>query len=161
MVESEFKDAYERYSGPVFRFLIRFTGDTRAAEEILHDVFLELLSGRYQKTEGATLKDWLFAVAKNRGLNYAKRAVNRKPHASSDVNDDLKTNIEEGLIEKDLHLQLVRAENALAPDLRETWELRKQGLDYQEIADALSIPIGTVKSRFSRLVTALRTEFKI
>ena len=49
-------------------------------------------------------------------------------------------------------------ENNLSTDLRETWNLRKDGFDYQEIADRLSIPLGTVKSRFHRLTLILRKE---
>jgi RNA polymerase sigma factor (sigma-70 family) len=155
--ESYFRDVYDRYSGPLFRFLYRFTANNHASEEILQDLFLELLAGKFKSTEGGALKAWLFTVAKNRGLNYHKKNSREVKIDLSDFSSSV--DLENQVIEKNLLRRLSKAVQSLPPDLQETWNLRKSGLDYQEIATTLSIPVGTVKSRFSRLVEYLRKEF--
>lgn len=157
--EKYFQDVYNRYSGSLFRFLYRFTGNNQSSEEILHDIFIELLHGHFKATVDGTLKSWLFTVAKNRGLNHRKKSVR-------EVKDDLTMapsleNLEDDTIQSSLLSRLSKAEKNLPKDLRETWALRKSGHDYQAIAKALEIPVGTVKSRFSRLVEFLREEFEV
>jgi RNA polymerase sigma-70 factor (ECF subfamily) len=153
-----FESVYARYSDPLSRFIYRFTGNQEAAEEILHDVFLELHSGKFQSGDGKNLKAWLFTVAKNKGLNSIQRIA--KFSSSSAQLDELASseNIESNLFEKSILQHLAVAEISLPTDLSETWQLRKQGYDYQQIAERLKIPLGTVKSRFSRLVQYLREQ---
>jgi RNA polymerase sigma factor (sigma-70 family) len=74
--EGHLRMVYERYSGILFRFLYRFTENRQVAEEILHDLFLELVKGRFRPLDGGTLKSWLFTVAKNRALN--QRRTNKR-----------------------------------------------------------------------------------
>lgn len=160
----DFKSIYDRYAKPLYGYIYRFTGDASAAEEILHDVFVQLLSGQFNGpsngSDDGSLKAWLYTVAKNRGLNYAKYSSKRQkvPVDENRSNAEAATP-EDQLISRDLTLRLAKSEAALSTDLRETWDLRKEGLDYKEIAARLSIPVGTVKSRFNRLVDILRTEF--
>lgn len=160
----EFKRIYDLHAGPLYRYLFRFTASGPAAEEILHDIFLQLLAGECRlDDERDGIKAWLFAVAKNRGLNYTKRAANRTIKVATEMADlegpERTSTPEDILIQKNLLDRLAHSEPNLPADLRETWALRKEGFDYQEIASRLSIPIGTVKSRFSRLISVLRTEF--
>jgi RNA polymerase sigma-70 factor (ECF subfamily) len=156
--ESAFRSLYDRYSSSLFRFIYRFTLNQQVAEEILHDIFILLLNDKYNPAEG-NLKSWLFAVAKNRSLNHAKKA-------SFETSDDLaiaeatsESDFEQSFINYNLLKNLSLLESNLPSDLRQTWNLKKQGLDYQQISQALSIPVGTVKSRFSRLVDHLKKEF--
>lgn len=158
--EVAFRSLYDRYSSSLFRFIYRFTSNQQVAEEILHDIFIQLLSDKYNPSEG-NLKSWLFTVAKNKGLNHARKAsfetAEEAPIASAVADSDF----EQTFIVSDLLKNLSLVENTLPTDLRQTWNLRKQGLDYQQISQALSIPVGTVKSRFSRLVDHLKKEFNL
>ncbi len=70
------------------------------------------------------------------------------------------SDFEQSFINHNLLKNLSHLENSLPADLKQTWDLKKQGLDYQQISQALSIPVGTVKSRFSRLVDHLKKEFQ-
>jgi|GEM_PF-3197601 len=154
----ELHKVYQRYSGPLFRLVYRFTGNREGTEEILHDVFTELLAGKFQNQVHATLKDWLFTVAKNKSLNAKKKRTreildNDQIAATVDFKD-----LESDTIQQNLQTVLVAAEKTLPNELLETWSLRKQGFDHQTIGEKLDIPIGTVKSRFHRIVELLRKE---
>lgn len=158
--EKAFRALYDRYSGPLFRFIFRFTANNEATEEIMHDIFLQLFAGKYTPTTGSTLKSWLYAIAKNKSLNHLKKISFEikdntvVDHAVSDFD------LVERIIDENLLQKLAFAEEAMPTDLKQTWNLKKQGFDYQQIANELSIPVGTVKSRFFRLVEHLKKEFK-
>ena len=154
-----FEVLYDRHSGPLFRFIYRFTVNKELAEEILHDIFTQLLSGKFRPGVDANLKSWLYTLAKNKSLNHLRKASyeiknETMTQAASSEHDLELTTINVNLMQK-----LGLAEEALPVDLQQTWQLKKQGFDYQQIADKLSIPVGTVKSRFHRLVEHLKKEF--
>jgi RNA polymerase sigma factor (sigma-70 family) len=89
-----------------------------------------------------------------------KRAAFETKNENSVASVISEENLESRSIQTELMEKLEHAEQALPTDLQQTWKLRKQGLDYQQIANKLAIPIGTVKSRFHRLTEHLKKEFK-
>ena len=156
--EVPFRTLYDRHSGPLYRYIYRFTANGQEAEEVLHDVFMQLLAGKFVARDGATLKSWLYTVSKNHALNRLKAA-----RPSDPLNDEIPSNIasaEHQISADQVQKSFAQAEAKLPEDLKATWGLRKQGLDYQAIADQLAIPLGTVKSRFHRLVEHLRKELE-
>ncbi|HAZ13165.1 MAG: hypothetical protein A2X86_20785 [Bdellovibrionales bacterium GWA2_49_15] len=64
---------YQRYAGPLFRFIYRFTVNRESAEELLHDIFIQLLAGKFKNGPDSNLKSWLFTSAKNKCLNHLKK----------------------------------------------------------------------------------------
>ena len=152
--EKQFRAMYERHSGALLRFLFRFTADQARAEELLHDVFLEFLNSKSEIAPGA-LQGWLFTVAKNKALNHQRhRSFEESVEDFSETAAPTDDSTEQALA------KLAASEARLPADLRETWGLRRQGLGYEEIAARLAIPLGTVKSRFHRLVLVLREEWE-
>jgi len=154
-----FRVLYDRHAGVLLRFIFRFTANQQTAEEVLHDVFLELLNGNFEAFSTGGVKAWLFTTAKNKSLNIQRRQKHELREMDADeVVDtaDLAQNTELRF----LHQKLAFAEKDMPAELYETWQLRRQGLDYQQIATQLSIPVGTVKSRFHRLVSYFREEFE-
>jgi RNA polymerase sigma-70 factor (ECF subfamily) len=150
---------YDRYSGPLLRFLYRFTGNQEGAEEILHDIFLELVKGNFRDFSDGGFKSWLFTVARNRGLNSTRHAARERPE--SDLEETAGPEDVESATDLRLALRrLESAESRLPRDLLDTWRLRRSGLAYEEIAAELAIPLGTVKSRFHRLVEFLKEDWK-
>ncbi len=154
--QGAFREMYERYSGPLLRFLYRFTASQEKAEEIIHDIFVQILEADPYDSLHGRFKSWIFTVAKNRGLNHvAKASYESAQPLITAVNESC----EGAIIAKDNLRFLKSLENKLPIDLLETWQLRKRGLDHQEISQELKIPVGTVKSRLHRLVNFLREEF--
>jgi RNA polymerase sigma-70 factor (ECF subfamily) len=155
-----FRLLYDRYAGVLLRYIYRFTGNQEQAEEILQDVFTEVLKTDFANFDH-NFKAWLFTVSKNKSLNFERR---KKREVLSD--ESVQRAVDpHGMEEQISHAQILcRIEDLqihLPADLAKTWSLRKQGLDYQEIASELKIPLGTVKSRFSRLVDYFKKEFKL
>ncbi len=158
--EVAFRTLYDRYSSSLFRFIYRFTLNRQVAEEILHDTFIQLLNDKYNHSEG-NLKSWLFTVAKNKSLNHKKKSFFETSDDLAILKATSESDFEQSFINHSLSKKLSFLEESLPSDLRQTWNLRKQGLDCQQISQVLSIPVGTVKSRFSRLVDHLKKEFQL
>jgi RNA polymerase sigma factor (sigma-70 family) len=156
-----FRQLYQRHSSPLFRFVYRFTLNRQSAEEILQDIFTQLLSGKFQVNETSNLKSWLYTLAKNKSLNHLKKSSHEKLNETA-IGNAVETNdLEANFLDGNLLNKLSHLEKKLPVDLMQTWNLRKQGFDYKQIADQLSIPVGTVKSRFNRLVEHLKKEFQL
>jgi len=155
-----FRLIYERYASVLLRFVYRFTGNQEQAEEILQDIFTEVLKAHFDSKD-FNIKSWLFTVAKNKSLNFERK---KKREVSSDkiVQEAVDPSVmEEQIATSQIFGRMAQIQSQLPKDLAQTWNLRRQGLDYQEIASHLNIPLGTVKSRFSRLVEHFKKEFKL
>jgi RNA polymerase sigma-70 factor, ECF subfamily len=170
-----FEQLIERYRQELFNFLARFLGDRIAAEDVFQETFLQVhMSAGTFDTE-RRFKPWLFTIAANKGRDHLRRRA-RRPAA--EINAPIGHEDEPGqtfidLMEADLpgpedHLDRVelgeRVRAAVAempPHLREILLLAYfQQLSYNEIAEALMIPLGTVKSRLHTAVGAFAKMWK-
>ena len=152
----------ERYHGPLLAFLYRLTGGHKPlAEDLVQDCFLRLLRsiGGYQGTR--PFKPWLYAIATNLARDHYKQADQRRTETPSDdtwVNYPSREPLPEQVAAS--HDTAARVQAALwgLPDhQRETIILRYyQELSLQEISQTLEIPVGTVKSRLSLGLQALK-----
>lgn len=157
-----FGDLFDAHAGSVYRHGLRLTGDRSLAEDVVSATFLQAwrLRGRIDP-EGGSLRPWLLGIATNvirnanrrgrRDRDLLARAAPRE--AVPDFADEVA-----GRLDDTRTLQTVRAALArLRPQEREVvalcvWE----GLDYAAAAQALGIPVGTVRSRLSRARARLR-----
>ena len=102
--EKAFRALYDRYSGVLLRFIFRFTGQQPLAEDLLHDVFSELLTSSPVQISEQGLKSWLFTVAKNKSLNAIRRGAKElnsgqivestRAHEHSEESHQLEINLE-------------------------------------------------------------------
>lgn len=153
--ELGFRRIYDRYGGPLLRFIVRFVGSQQIAVEILHDIFVELLEQNFRELKDGSLKNWLFTVAKNKSLNHLrqnKREVKSPQLIENAQTEDLETKMEL----RNLAQAVILLEPQLPKGIREVWDLRRQGMSYLTISQRLMIPVGTVKSRFHSLVNLLK-----
>jgi len=151
-----FDELYERYERPLFGFVIRHLGDRAEAEDVLHEAFLGVLRGRRQP---GSFRAWVFQVARNLCLNRrrtqtrAARAL-EKPSGETPEASGAHHALEKHQAVAALH----RAVETLPATLAEVYHLRVAGLSYEEMAEVLQAPLGTVKSRMHELVARLREE---
>ena len=155
-----FDALYERHARALFGYIRRDVRDTSEAEDLLHETFLSLLKDRERARTAYSLRAWLFQVTRNLCLNHlrsrrrSERAlaqVARTPVEPPPSPDELISRFQE---RETLNL----AVGALPPEMAELFALRSAGLTYEELAQVLEIPLGTVKSRMHQLMKSLREE---
>lgn len=155
-----FDALYARYERPLFGFITRQLGDPSEAEDVLHEVFLSVLRDKASARAARSFKAWVFQVARHLCLNRA-RARGRAASASevaSRVDAVGAVAPDEVLQHRQTSEALRRAVGGLPPALSELYRLRASGLSYEELAEVLGVPLGTVKSRMHELVKRLQQE---
>lgn len=151
------RELYRRYSGELFGFACHALGDRELAEEVVQDVFAQA----WRRADGydasrASVRTWLYAIARNRIVDVRRRASvrpaladGREPEAPEQPTEPLEQAV--------LRWQLAAALARLTPEHREVIRLAHWGgLTLREIAERKGIPLGTVKSRTSYALRSLR-----
>ncbi|MBT2415402.1 RNA polymerase sigma factor [Streptomyces sp. ISL-12] len=157
-----FAALYEEYARAVYNHAYRLTGDWPTAEEVLSDTFLAAWrTRRAVEPEGGSLRPWLLGIATNKARN-ANRGVRRRLAflARGPVQEPVAdiADATAGHVDDTRRLAAVRqALDGLRRQEREVLVLCVwSGLDYAEAAEALGVPVGTVRSRLSRARSRLR-----
>jgi len=142
----------------LMRYARTLTRDDAAAEDLLQDALLRAHERRATFRPGASLRHWLFAILHNSFVSGWRR--NRSEIAKIDRLAELQLDHEPATQEQAAYLRQIAARFDALPDRqREVLHLvAVEGLNYQEVADALAIPVGTVMSRLSRARARLRVE---
>jgi RNA polymerase sigma-70 factor (ECF subfamily) len=150
----------ERHHGPLLGFVYRMTGGDRAlAEDLVQEAFLRVMRAIGQYRYPRPFKPWLYAIALNLARDHYRRADTRHAAALSEEawESQPADPPDDGLLADAEGRQVAAAVHALPPHQREALVLRYyQGLSLDEIAAALDIPVGTVKSRLSLGLKRLR-----
>ncbi|WP_326567700.1 RNA polymerase sigma factor [Amycolatopsis rhabdoformis] len=158
----EFEDLFTRHAGELYRYLSRWVG--AAADDLVADTFVAALKGRatYEPAR-ATARAWLFGIATNL-LHTHLRSKSRESTATGRLGSFVATDVEsherrvvERLVAEDDARALATALAALSADDRDVLLLTSWArLDSNEVAAALGIPVGTVRSRLHRVRRTLR-----
>jgi RNA polymerase sigma-70 factor, ECF subfamily len=151
----------------VYRFALRLTGSPSEAEDLVQETFLRAFRAWDQYTLGTRAKSWLFTICRNAYLRQRERDVRRDelgaeaaqalpaseasgreaPVFAGRADYDPEGDYFRSLVDD----RILRAIDTLPGEFREAVALSDlQGLSYQEIADVLEVPLGTVKSRLFR-----------
>ncbi|MFG2329539.1 RNA polymerase sigma factor [Streptomyces sp. NPDC048604] len=155
-------ELYDEHAQVLHRYALRVTGNWAEAEDVVSATFLEAWRGREKlRPEGDGLRPWLLGIATNvmrrnaRTRRLRELALARLPERGSvpDFADDLVAHLADTE-------ELRAAQAALARLRRRDREVFTlvvwAGLDYAAAAEALGVPVGTVRSRLSRARTRLR-----
>ena len=153
----------ERHHSSLLGFLYRMTGGDRAlAEDLVQDTFLHVLRSIRQYRPAQRFKPWLYAIALNAARDHFKRADTRRTDTVSD--EDLAAvpvPMDDPVLTADDIQQIAAAIKRLPLHQREVVVLRYyEDWSLAEIAEALHIPTGTVKSRLSLGLQRLRSLLK-
>lgn len=169
-----------RHHDDLMRFLVRLVGDRAAAEDVFQEAFLQVHHSADAFDVSRRFKPWLFTIAANKARDLLRRNQRRRALDLSapvggraggengagttfiDLLDDGgpgPTAITD-VAERDRLVQL--AVNELPVSLREVLLLAYfQRLSYNEIAESLQIPLGTVKSRLHAAVGSFARAWKL
>jgi RNA polymerase sigma-70 factor (ECF subfamily) len=156
---------YDKYSRVVYSFSLRMLADPGSAEELTQEVFLRLWrqGNRYQQSRGAFLT-WLLSVTHNMAIDETRRRK-RRPVAADSTDDDqaltllpdLRTDVEGAAWLTTLQAIVRDALRDIPAAQRQVIELAYfSGLTQSEIADLLSQPLGTIKTRMRLGLLKLR-----
>ncbi len=150
MATLEFK-SIDKVSQSLKPFALKLTKDVEEANDLLQETLLKAFTNREKFAEGTNLKAWLYTIMKNTFITNYQRLVRRNTFI--DTTDNLhyinsRENTTENLAYTDFALEDINdAINALDTAYRTPFMMHFRGFKYHEIAERLSIPIGTVKNR--------------
>jgi RNA polymerase sigma-70 factor, ECF subfamily len=150
-----FDAIYARYERPLFGFVRVYVREASDAEDVIHEAFLAVLRERAPAMR--SFRAWIFTVTRNLCLN---RARSRKRHATEELDEihDAAPSAEAQLEVAQRAVILERAVSRLPETYAELYRLRATGLSYDEVAEMLNVPLGTVKSRMHEMVARLKSE---
>lgn len=167
-----FDEIVERYQHKIYGYVKRLVGNETDAEDITQEVFLKALHSLHTFREESSLQTWLFRIATNLCRDAHRRRQREKGWlplwrhtGSADSPDeecaieipDYRNDPEKLLLHEELSNLLKQAIDRLPLVMREVLVLHDmESLSYEEIAHALGIPLGTVKSRLFHARARLR-----
>ncbi len=154
---------FRHYKDKVFAFLwrmLRCRATQAEIEELLQETFLRVFRGlpQFSPTGSARLSTWILTIA----TRVARSALRRRRPSGLPMNEILSTPASEDRTDdyakaRELSALLVRAIEQMQPEYRAVFLLREyHELSYDEIAAALDVAVGTVRSRLSRARLGLR-----
>lgn len=156
-----FEDLVTEHEKGVYAIAQRMTGNAEDAADMTQETFIKAYNSLSSFRGDSKFSVWLYRIATNVCLDFL-RSRSRKPTVSLSVEDDdgEETQMDiadesqspEQLLERGLTRDAVRRGlKSLSPEYRQILLLREiQGLSYEEIAEALALEVGTVKSRIFR-----------
>jgi RNA polymerase sigma-70 factor, ECF subfamily len=153
--QQAFFELYQRHSAPVYNYIVRLMHEREEAEDILQEVFMAVWRGAGNYRGQAQVKTWVYRIAHNQAVSWLRR---RHPLTIlEDLRDEDDDHDPEFLLNgRWEQAQLWQALDMLSPKHRAVVELAfVHEMSYQEIAQVVGCPVGTVKSRMSYALQAL------
>jgi RNA polymerase sigma-70 factor (ECF subfamily) len=159
-----FDALYARYEGCLFGFVLSQVKSQEDAEDVLHETFVSALKSPAVTFAGAGgFRAWIYRIARNNVVNRARkknRGVRALAELAVSSAGEPPARSDEAIADHEMRRALDDAVARLPPALAEVFHLRASGLRYEEIADVLEIPLGTLKSRMNQMVNQLREELR-
>jgi RNA polymerase sigma-70 factor (ECF subfamily) len=161
-----------KYQRKIFRLLSRLIRDAAEIEDVAQEAFIKAYRALPNFRGESAFYTWLYRIAINTAKNYLVAQGRRAP-TTTDTEIDEAENFDEGdqlrdvntpdsmLLSKQVGEAVNRAIEKLPEDLRTAIVLRElEGLSYEEIAETMNCPIGTVRSRIFRAREAIAEELR-
>lgn len=152
--QNAFEALFRRLSAEVHRWVLRIVRDQSAADEVVVEAFWRAYRGRARFDPSRSVEAWLRRIATNAALDELRALRKRRERQTADPAATAAPGPDAALSQA-----IALAFRSLSPRLQLVASLALiEQRPYAEIADALSLPLGTVKSRVSRAAEALRRE---
>lgn len=169
--ETAYRELIDRYQRPVFSLVYRLVRDRELAEDLAQETFIKVLNALDRYNPRYKFSSWIFKIAHNTALDQLRKkelvtlSLDGSPHAtdSEQAEATVLTAIssdetpEEYASNRELGAALERAIAGLRPEYRSAillWHV--EGRPYEEIAEIMGVPLGTVKTYIHRARGELR-----
>jgi RNA polymerase sigma-70 factor (ECF subfamily) len=160
-----------KYQNKIIQLVNRYVHDSDEARDVAQEAFIKAYRAIGRFRGDSAFYTWLYRIAINTAKNYLVASGRRPPRSDIDAQDaeqyEGATGLKEyatpeRLLQKDeIQDAIAEAIDALPDDLRTAITLRElEGLSYEEIAQTMDCPIGTVRSRIFRARDAIDTRLK-
>jgi RNA polymerase sigma-70 factor (ECF subfamily) len=160
-----FESLVRKYQRAVFLLCHHITGTPQTADDLSQDTFIKAYLALPHFSDGHAFFPWIRRIALNNCFNYLKKRKRERPLAEeekvarpnflSSPNESPPDSVQR----EELERKFREALQALPPDQKVIFSLRAfENLSYQEIAQALHIPTGTVMSRLNRARNKLKVQ---
>jgi RNA polymerase sigma-70 factor, ECF subfamily len=161
----------QKYQHKVINLVGRFVSDSTECQDIAQDAFIKAYRAIDSFRGDSQFYTWLYRIAANTAKNYLASRSRKTPAYAVDVEDAEHFEGESGLKEYDNPESLLLTDEIratifstierLPEDLRSAITLREiDGLSYEEIAEVMDCPIGTVRSRIFRARDVIDKELR-
>lgn len=151
MSTMEFTTRLNQLSAILHSFAYNLTKDSEAARDLYQETAYRAIKNREKFSPGTNLKAWLFTIMKNIFINDYRRKV--KANTIIDTTDNQyyinsgKNTVRNGAYSNIMMKELTQMLDGLDDSTRVPFQMHYEGYKYQEIANELRLPLGTVKSR--------------
>ena len=169
--EPAYRELIRRYERPVFSLIYRMVRDRELAEDLAQETFVKVLNALGSYRPEFKFSSWIFKIANNAAIDHLRRrqletlSVNGAPHATTadqvessslQVPDRAESPLQE-LEARELGSLIEQAISRLRPEYRACIILRHiEDRSYEEIAEILDLPLGTVKTYLHRARAELK-----
>jgi RNA polymerase sigma-70 factor, ECF subfamily len=163
--ESAFRELIGRYQRPVFSLIYRLVRDRERAEDLAQDTFIKVLNALDRYDPSFKFSSWIFKIAHNTALDQLRRkeldtlSIDGSPHArtAAEASESAVTPVsgdqtpEQYTLNRELGSEIERALGDLRPEYRTAIVLvHVEGRAYEEVAQIMDVPLGTVKTYIHR-----------
>jgi RNA polymerase sigma-70 factor (ECF subfamily) len=169
--EKAYRELLDRYQRPVFSLVYRMVRDRELAEDLAQETFIKVFNHLDKYNPAYKFSSWIFKIASNLAIDTLRRkqpatvSIDGSRHAGTAAEieatritvESHDENPEEALESKQLGQEIEAAISLLRPEYRTAILLRHvEGRPYEEIAEIMGIPLGTVKTYIHRARGELR-----
>ena len=163
--EGAYRELLARYERPVFSLIYRMVRDRTLAEDLAQEAFIRAFNAIGTYKTSYKFSNWIFKIANNHTIDYLRKrklntvSIHGSPHATTAeevsqtrlVVESGDENPQEYVEHRELGGQIEEAIGELRPEYRTVILLRHvEGYAYDEIAEIMDLPLGTVKTYLHR-----------
>lgn len=158
-----FSELVRTHAQGVLNVVYRMCGDMQVAEDAAQDTFIQAWLRLQSYRPQASLRNWLYRIAVNTAIDMLRKEKRILPGAVEDLSLKDSEPGPETLVANSEQTEMVQEAVLALPDAsRAVLVLREfESLSYQEIAEALDIPVGTVMSRLNYARKLLREKLEV
>lgn len=171
--EAAFGELVEQHKAMVFAVTYRMLGNVEDAEDVAQEVFVSVFKGLSSFRDDSSLRTWIYRIALNHSRNRLRTRARRgwgthdrvDDHTMDEAYSASPASVQGDPVraaeQKETAAHLRRGLDELPQPTRDLLVWRDlEGRSYEEIAQMLDVPVGTVKSRIYRARAALRTSME-